>query len=305
MSDNSNDNDDDNMLDDNQDEIEKMLNEAKKAKAHKKKLFIIIISLIIILIILSVLAILYFFLIKNKKNENNEKNEKNEKNNYDYDTTPLIVGPTENYSYCVIFLHGLNDTAEHFKALFEDINFSKINSTKFMFLKAPKKDVSYKNMKNVTSWFNIFSLPFNSSDNYNFDDATESKNKLNEIIINESKLLNNNFSKIILGGHSQGACMSLYTAYSADYLLGGVISLNGILFEQAQINGNKEDLQVFIYHGGKDKQIPLGYHNKTIERILKGNNNIQRFYNENETHFLQYFSENINNLEDFLNQILI
>ena len=288
--------DNDNLINDNQNVIDNMIKEEIiSRKARKTKLIILFSSIILILIII-IVTIIILISIKNK-NENNQ--------NDNSDTNPIIIEPKGGHSYSIIFLHGLNDTAEHFQQFFEDINFAKKNVTKFIFLRAPKMNIYYKNKMNVASWFNVYSLPLNSSDTYNFEDVKKSRNKINEIIINESKLLNHNFSKIILGGHSQGACMSLYIAYNADYVLGGVISLSGVLFEQTEINGNKENLKVFIYHGGNDKQVPIEYHNYTIERIMKYNNSIERVYYPNETHFLEYFSLFKNNFEDFLNQIFI
>lgn len=173
-----------------------------------------------------------------------------------------------------------------------------------IFLRAPIKNVTYKEMKNVTSWFDINKIPINSSDDYNFTEATESKNILNEYINKEAKLLNGNYNKIFIGGHSQGACLALYTEYTSDYLLGGVISLCGILFPQIDKIENKEELKTFLGHGKKDKQIPFDFHKKTIERIsnYKG---VEKYYNEQQTHFIDNYMELMLQLEEFLNRTII
>lgn len=283
-------NDGDGEIKDNQQLLDNMIKEEKNAKAHKKKIMIITISLILASIILiSTFIIIYFTLIKKK----------------DYDTTPIIIEPIDNYKYCLILIHGLNDSAENLKTKFDTLNFAQKNSTKIIFLKAPIKDVTYKNLKHVTSWYDYFFFPMNSTDSYNFEDAIKSRDIIKETIDNEAKLLNNSFDRIIIGGHSQGACMSLFIGYTIENLLGGVISLSGALFEEANITENKDNLKVFLYHGVQDKLIPLEYHNKTIERILKYKNSIQRFYFEEETHYLKIFKEKIMYLEDFLNHIFI
>lgn len=277
---------------DNEEEINQMINEQKNDKAKNKKILIIISVSIVILIILSITI---FFIIKIIKDKNKNKDL--------YDTNPLIVEPTDKYLYCLIFLHGLNDSAEHFQSYFQKINFSKKNSTKMIFLRAPKANITYKNKKNVTSWFDI-NIPLNSTKDYNFTDATKSKNILNEIIIKEAKLLNGNYNKIIIGGHSQGACISLYAGYSADYLLGGVISLSGILFEEVNIKGNKNELKVFLNHGGLDTLIPLNYHNQTVKRIINYSG-VKKYYYETQTHFFERFPKVGIDLEGFLNQTMI
>ena len=57
--------------------------------------------------------------------------------------------------------------------------------------------------------------------------------------------------------YSQGACISLYTAYNFKELLGGVLACSGILFPQGKIVGDKNKLKVFLAHGDKDESIPF------------------------------------------------
>ena len=208
------------------------------------------------------------------------------------------------YTNCLIFLHGLNDNPEHFKEYFNNIHFTKKNETKMVFLKAPINNVTYKGKKNVTSWFDIYQIPMNSNDIYNFTEATETKNNLIEYINEEAKLLNGNINKIFIGGHSQGACLALYIGYTADYLLGGVISLCGLLFPQIDKIENKEELKTFLGHGKKDKQVPFDYHVKTIERIsnYKG---VEKYYNEDQTHFIDNYTKLMLQLEGFLNRTIV
>jgi len=270
-----------------EDELQKMINEQKDSKSKQKKKIIITILTILTLVIITIVIILFLMLFKKGDNNANE---------------PLVVEPKDNYSYCLIFLHGLNDKAEKFKKFFESVNFSKKNSTKIIFIRAPFNNVTYKNMTNVRSWFDITSFPMNSSNTYNFDDAKKSKDIVNETINKEVKLLNGNYSRIILGGHSQGACMSLYIGYSSDYLLGGVISLCGILFEKADIVGNKDRLNVLLFHGGKDNKITLSYHNETVKRISNFQG-VEKKYYPNVNHYVNIsFSPWLKDIEDFLNK---
>ena len=241
-------------------------------------------------------------IIKNNNKDNKDNKDNNDKDNYS--TEPIIIEPVESYSYCLIFLHGLNDNATHFQQYFEKINFDKKKNTKFIFLRAPKMDIKYKNKRNITSWFDIYSLPLNSSENYNFEDATKSRDVLVNYIEKEVKLLNNNYEKIFIGGHSQGACISLYTGYTFHHLLGGVISLCGILFPQVNIVGNKDNLKVFLSHGKKDKIFPFYFHNQTVDKII-GFRGVETYYHENQTHFIDNFPELINDIEEFLNHTLI
>ena len=186
---------------------------------------------------------------------------------------------------------------------FNKINFDKKKVTKLIFLKAPIMEIKYKNKKKLTAWFDMYSKPINSSNTYNFEDATKSRDILNDIIIKEAKLLNGRYDKIIIGGHSQGACISLYTGYSVDYLLGGVIDLCGFLFPQANIVGNKEKLKVFLNHGINDTMIPFFFYKESIERISQFEG-VEKYYYDSETHFIDKFPQLISDLENFLNRVM-
>ncbi len=79
----------------------------------------------------------------------------------------------------------------------------------------------------------------------------------------EAKLLNGDYSKIFVGGFSQGCCMALNSAILAPFKVGGVIGLSGAAFESllATINSDKDgarfgekkkSLSIFLYHGKAD-----------------------------------------------------
>ena len=271
-----------------EDELQKMINEQKHSKSKQKKIIIIIILSILTLAIIACVVVLSIMIFqKDNKSINNEL---------------LIIEPKDKYNYCLIFLHGLNDKAERFKTFFESVYFSKKNSTKIIFIRAPIKNVTYKNLKNVGSWFDIYSFPLNSTSTYNFEDAKKSKDIITDIINKEVKLLNGNYSKIILGGHSQGACMSLYIGYTADYILGGIMSLCGIFFEEANIVGDKDRLNVLLFNGEIDVHMPLNYHNKTVEKISSFSG-VEKKYYSNVNHFVNTsFTPLLLDIEAFLNK---
>ena len=77
---------------------------------------------------------------------------------------------------------------------------------------------------------------------YNFTDIIKSRKIVEKYIEQEAKELNGNYKNIYLGGHSQGACVTLHTAYNYKELLGGVLNCSGILFHQGEIVGDKNTL---------------------------------------------------------------
>ena len=205
-------------------------------------------------------------------------------------------------TYCIIWLLGVDNCPENFVNQFEnEIPYLKKENTKVILMRAP---VQYVNIygTNKTSWFNILCNPINSSNCYNFTDATISKRMLVKVIKQEAKKLNGKYQNIFIGGHSQGACISLYTAYSIKQLLGGVLICSGILFPETEIVGDKNKLKVFLGHGYSDRILPMYFHNETIKRIEK--------YEGVERHYYEGIGHSIGTLEKldmggFLNASMI
>ena len=255
-------------------------------KKYKKLIIIAITLLIIILIIIITLTII------NNKN----KKEKNE-----ILTTPIYINPKDTYTYCIIWLHGVNNNPENYVDLFtKDIILNKINNTKIILLRAPIMKITCRN-QNETSWFDIIKFPLDSKDTYNFEDAKKSSNYLKNIIEQEAKILGD-YKKIFIGGHSQGACISLYTGYNFEKLLGGVIACSGFLFQECDIIGDKKSLNVYLGHGDIDLSIPFEFHKETIKRI-EDYEGVKKYYYEGHEHSIM--EKEKKDIEDFLNNLMI
>ena len=214
---------------------------------------------------------------------------------------PININPNNKYTHCIIWLHGLGGSPENMVNLFtKDIIINKLNSTKIILLRAPLMKVSYYKNRRQTSWFDIFSFPLNSRNTYNFEDAKKSSNFLRNIIEKEAKILGD-YQKIFIGGFSQGACISLFTAFNFEKLLGGVIACSGFLFEQTEIIGDKKSLNVYIGHGDRDKLIPFEFHKKTIKRIeeYKG---VKKYYYNGYGHSIN--KDEKKDIEKFLNVLI-
>jgi hypothetical protein len=162
----------------------------------KKKIIIFLISAIIVI---TIIIIIIFLLNNTKSDPENTK------------SPHIYINPKSTYKYCIIWLHGLDNKPENFVDLFtKDINIPYKDNTKIILLRAPEMNITYSKLVQ-TSWFDLLGFPINSKDSYNFDDAKKSRDVLANIIEEEEKLLGGHYEKIYIGGHSQGACISLYT----------------------------------------------------------------------------------------------
>ena len=266
----------------------------------KYKLIIII---AISFIIVGIITVTVLILLKKDNSNNNEQEDDDDEEEDPIEVLPpIIINPTEEYTHCIIWLHGLDNSPENFQKLFgEEIPFIKQNNTKIILMRAPYQNVTYWG-NNMTSWFDLFTFPIDDPDCYNFTDVNNSRRMLAKVIRQEAKLLKGQYQNIFVGGHSQGACISLYTAYNLKKLIGGVLVCSGILFEQAEIVGDKNKLKVFLAHGDKDQAIPFVYHKETVKRI-ENFEGVKKFYYEGHGHSIADFEKV--DMGGFLNDSMI
>ena len=266
-------------------------NQVTKTSEPMQFKYKLIIIIAISFIIVGIITVTVLILLKKDDSNNNEHEDDDDEEEDPIEVLPpIIINPTEEYTHCIIWLHGLDNSPENFQKLFvEEIPFIKQNNTKIILMRAPYQNVTYWG-NNMTSWFDLFTFPIDDPDCYNFTDVNNSRRMLAKVIRQEAKLLKGQYQNIFVGGHSQGACISLYTAYNLKKLIGGVLVCSGILFEQAEIVGDKNKLKVFLAHGDKDQAIPFVYHKETVKRI-ENFEGVKKFYYEGHGHNIADFEK--------------
>lgn len=271
----------------------------EQQKNYKKKIRLIIIVSGSLALILIITLILIFSL----KDNGEQEQEKEKDNDYKrYDDIHIYIDPTDTYKYCIIWLHGLDNCPENYVDLFtkQNISIPFPNNTRIILMRAPKMNVTY-NHEVVTSWFDILSFPINSTESYNFEDAKISSNSIREVVEQEVKLLNGHYENIFVGGHSQGACISLLNGYNSIYRLGGIIVCSGILFPETEIIGDKSSLNVFLGHGDGDRAIPFSFHKETVKRI-ENNPGVRKYYYQGHGHSIS--QQEKKDISAFLHEIM-
>ena len=217
----------------------------------KKKIIIILVVIGILLIITAIILILVFSLKKS-----------------DEFLPPLIFNSTSgNHTHTIIFMPGLGNRPEHFNNFFVNrIQFTKKNDTTIIILRSPSTYVTVLNEKTY-SWFDTFKLPISNFSDVNITELKATSAKvLEKVINNEVNILNGDYSKIIIGGHSQGAMISLYQTYFTNKTYGGVFAFSGIL-PPGDISDDKRKMKAWIGYGDKDNVISPSFMNQTFERI--------------------------------------
>ena len=190
--------------------------------------------------------------------------------------TDVMLTP-EVYTKVLLWLPGVGDVPDSFKDTFSTDSVIP-NDTKVIILNPPVKPFTLSDGKSITNWFDVYKPGFRNQSDYNFDDVANSSNRIIKIIKNEAKKLKNDYSKIYIGGFSQGACMALYMGLATCFNLGGVIACSGFLFPQMEINEDNKDIRIFIGHGTEDNVIGYNIAKTSYERILGKKNVIFKTY---------------------------
>ena len=239
------------------DKEKKLINEEEfqfddSSSNFKQRLIVFIVLIILFLIIFISMIVLYTL-------NNEEKSE---------DDGPLVFNSTSgNHTHTIIFMPGYGNSPEDFKKFFiKRINFTKKNDTTIIILRSPINYVSVQKSKNH-SWFDIYNFPLDNFSDINLEDLKKSAKILEGVVNNEVNLLNGNYEKIIVGGHSQGAAVSLYQAYTSKKKYGGVFAFSGFL-SPGEISDDKKNMKVYFGYGDKDDVIIPSFINKTLERVM-------------------------------------
>lgn len=212
----------------------------------------------------------------------------------------IILTPKKGNSLLtLIFLHGMGDSPNGYLGMFDSIYSPLPKQSKVILLCAPKGKLTYAQGYETNSWFDILSKGFTNENAYNFNDVIKNSKKIIDIINEEAKSYKGDYSKIFIGGFSQGACLSLHCAFNSPQPIGGVLALSGVLFPQSLSSINdiksKESTHIFIGHGRFDDVIGIEIAKASYKPIL-GMKNVElheypmkHSINETEEKDIKYF----------------
>lgn len=173
----------------------------------------------------------------------------------------------------VIFLHGLGDSGDGWSWLPQLVGQSKLihEPINYVFPNAPKIPVTINNGFAMPAWFDIYELgnPHARQDVAGFFKSCE---VLKEFILEQHNQFNIPLEKIVIGGFSQGAAISLATLALLDIKIGGCVALSGFCPVKNEITdrynknpGVNFDTPIFQGHGTVDPVINYDYGKQTSE----------------------------------------
>ncbi|CAF1140642.1 unnamed protein product [Rotaria sordida] len=178
--------------------------------------------------------------------------------------TAHIIESKGTHHHSIIWLHGFGDSSDGYKDLFTQIQPS---NTRIVLPNAPKRLVTIENRQyQLRSWYD--------NDNTAIEAGLQVIESVKQLIDEELKLVDD-ASHIIIGGFSQGACLSLLAGLTyTKQQLGGIICCSGQLVLENKIpeflSEYAKKIPILVLHGKDDNRIPWDNAKSGFE-VLKKN----------------------------------
>ncbi|KAI8091158.1 Phospholipase/carboxylesterase/thioesterase [Gilbertella persicaria] len=183
--------------------------------------------------------------------------------------TSVIVSAKVKQTATVFFCHGLGDTGAGWSFLAEELS-NLFPYVKWVLPNAPIRPITLNGGYPMPGWFDLSSLDksgFKHEDEKGILASVTSVNRLIRDEVDHGIPAN----RIILGGFSQGACLSLVHALTTEYKLGGVVACSGWLgladkMPQMLSDANKKT-PFLMCHGDKDPVVKYEYGQTSAEKL--------------------------------------
>ncbi len=204
-------------------------------------------------------------------------------------TMPCIIKEAvDKPTSAVIFLHGLGDSPLGWVFLAETARRSnRLRHVRFVFPEAPQQPLTLNYGMVLSCWYDIIALS-NVHENEDEDGILRSYEILKNLIqeVHESGIKMEN---IVIAGFSQGCALTLLSAHTLNFKIGGFIGLSGYtpLPNYCQKHSSIKNLNTptLIIHGQKDQAIIPDLAHQSLELLKeKGFNNVSLTLYLNLTH---------------------
>mmetsp|Transcript_10692 Transcript_10692/g.39977 ORF Transcript_10692/g.39977 Transcript_10692/m.39977 type:complete len:269 (+) Transcript_10692:47-853(+) len=184
-----------------------------------------------------------------------------------------VLPPKQEHKHTVVWSHGLGDSHEGFQGLFEMVLQSP--HMKVILPNAPKRPITVNGGMTMPGWYDIVSLGMDRKYNPEEEDVDgilKSAQKIAAIVNDEIAELGDS-QKVIIGGFSQGAALSLLTCFSQlDQKLAALICCSGYwcLRDKQQVSlKHKNDTPMLVWHGKYDPVVPFDFAMDGYEQFKK------------------------------------
>lgn len=177
-----------------------------------------------------------------------------------------ISKPRGRHTATLFFLHGLGDVAsgwfsELVHGAQQALPATLVGGLKIVCPQAPTRPITLNMGMKMPGWYDITSLSSRVADPC--EGIDDSRKVLLSLIEAEINIHGIPPSRIIVGGFSQGAALSLYTGFQYPSQLGGIVALSGYLPKPEYLLKNLApeamSTPLFMGHGTADQIVRFEY----------------------------------------------
>ena len=151
-----------------------------------------------------------------------------------YDQNPMIVGNTKDPAALVTLCHGLGDSAHGWADAAEFLA-QQLPKALFMLPTAPMQPVTVNMNMRCNAWYDIKSLGSTARIIQDGEGVITSARYVSLMAGHVAHKHKIPTSKIVFGGFSQGAAISIAAGLTAPYVAAGVMALSGYLAADTEI----------------------------------------------------------------------
>lgn len=157
----------------------------------------------------------------------------------------------------VIFLHGLGDRGASWAEALRDMQHA-LPDTKFICPTAPVSPVTINGGHRMTSWHDIRNLnAIDDEGREQFAGVEASVDIVQRIVDSElASCPDVPARRLVLGGFSQGAAMSVRTGFTLAHRLAGIVAMSGYLVQKshliAHVSAEARQTPALVLHGTQD-----------------------------------------------------
>lgn len=177
----------------------------------------------------------------------------------------ITVPAPGKHTATMIFVHGLGDSGYGLLQTAEECSRDpRLSHVKWVLPHAPVKSLTANRGQRMPSWYDIHAFEtIDDPSTHDADGMFSSRTALTSLISADIES-NVPASRVVLGGFSQGATMSLLTGLTMiDTKLGGIAALSGRLPLQdrlhSMVNAHATELPIFWAHGEADPLVRFEY----------------------------------------------
>ncbi|KAH8092463.1 Phospholipase/carboxylesterase [Cristinia sonorae] len=179
----------------------------------------------------------------------------------------VILNALRKHTATVIFVHGLGDSGLGWKPVASMLSQNpSLQHIKWVLPDAPSIPVTLNYGMTMPAWFDIVDLGFAGTEDEK--GMLKTVHSLNQLITAEVDA-GIPADRIVLGGFSQGAAMTLLTGLTTERKLAGLTVLSGWLplkdKFKAMVNDHFKKLPIFWGHGTRDQVVRYVYAEQSVE----------------------------------------